>query len=147
MQIGCIPNSDSTEKLYLPILSDKWTVTIDPLITFDGDGDGDGTCKLSPTECTACSIPVLFVWSRPWCSPLWRRGTRWSWRTSSVRTGSVSWRGRSTRTALGWSYRPNSPAHLKRASNVCSWKSFLQSFFFVDNRLFHSRKSAWLRFN
>ena len=44
MQIGCIPNSDSTEKLYLPILSDKWTVTIDPLITFDGD-----------------SIPVLFV--------------------------------------------------------------------------------------
>ena len=28
-----------------PILSVKWSVSIDTMINFDGDGDGDGTCK------------------------------------------------------------------------------------------------------
>ena len=28
-----------------PILSIKWTVSIDTMINFDGNGHGDGTCK------------------------------------------------------------------------------------------------------
>ena len=46
-----------------PILSGKWSVSIDTMINFDGDGDGygdgDGMCKQA-LKVLNCILPLLF---------------------------------------------------------------------------------------